>query len=154
MTSRINSITSSRAPSVENPIEIIIDINNRPIYNYLGLWIQFDHRYIAQDMTISYEYGGKYAYEKTITNNMEPTVYWLRHQGGTCEIRRIKISITKALKIPNLEYRGAGYHHYTIDYNPDELIGIVNIGIPQNDICGRTFLGECGGSLYGNVDMH
>jgi hypothetical protein len=23
-----------------------------------------------------------------------------------------------------------------------------------NDYAGRSFLGECGGSLYGNVDMH
>lgn len=26
--------------------------------------------------------------------------------------------------------------------------------MPQNDIYGRAFLGECGGNLYGNVDMH
>lgn len=36
----------------------------------------------------------------------------------------------------------------------DGLVGIVNIGIPSNEAYGRAFLGECGGSLYGNVDMH
>ena len=33
-------------------------------------------------------------------------------------------------------------------------VGIVNIGMPSNEAYGRAFLGECGGSLYGNVDMH
>jgi hypothetical protein len=42
----------------------------------------------------------------------------------------------------------------TYDYNPDGLIGICNVGMTVNDYAGRSFLGECGGSLYGNVDMH
>ena len=45
-------------------------------------------------------------------------------------------------------------HDREFDYNPEGLIGICNIGMTVNDYAGRSFLGECGGSLYGNVDMH
>jgi hypothetical protein len=63
----------------------------------------------------------------------------------------MKISFTKSLQIPNLQKSVDGG---TFDYNPDGLIGICNIGMTVNDYAGRSFLGECGGSLYGNVDMH
>lgn len=153
---QLASIVSSVSPSNESPVEIVLDISNRPIYSYYGLWIQFDHRYVAQDMTFSFDTNndGTYDFTWDISNNVEPVVYWLGLQRGTVPIYRIKISVTKALVIPELSYQSADYTPYTIDYNPDGLIGIVNIGMPQNDAYGRAFLGECGGSLYGNVDMH
>ena len=152
----LGSAISSTSPSEDRPVEIVIDISDRPICGYYGLWIQFDHRYVAQTMTISFDdqNDGTYRWTQTIYNNVEPIAYQLFSQKSTVTIYRIKISITKALQIPNLEYQSADYVDYTIDYNPNGLVGIVNIGMPQNDACGRAFLGECGGSLYGNVDMH
>ena len=150
------SIISDVSPSEENPLEIEIDIRNRPIYGYPSFWIQFDYRYVAQNYTVSFDTknNGNYDFVHNVVNNNEPVSYWLGNQYPTYAIYRIKISITKALIIPNYTYRDAEYTPYTIDYNPDGLIGIVNIGMPQNDVYGRAFLGECGGSLYGNVDMH
>lgn len=152
----LGSVVSTTQPSDDAPIEIIIDISNRPICSYCGLWIQFDHRYAAQDIELSYDITGDGTYNWTnhIHNEAEPTIYSMYSQTETVTIYRIKIKITKAVVIPNLEYVDAAYGDHTIDYNLDGLIGIVNIGMLQNDAYGRAFLGECGGSLYGNVDMH
>lgn len=155
-TNAMASVVSSRAPSEDSPIEIIIDISNRPISSYQGLWIQFDHRYVAQDFKFSFDTqnDGTYLYESKVANNVKPIAYMLISQRSTIPVYRIKIVITKALKILDFKYQTAGYERLTMDYNTDELIGIVNIGMPQNDAYGRSFLGECGGSLYGNIDMH
>jgi hypothetical protein len=153
---QLASIVSTISPSKESPIEIVLDISDRPICGYYGLWIQFDHRYVAQDMIISFDTknDGTYSFTKEVSNNIEAVVYWLGNQSPTVTVYRIKISITKALVIPELKYQSANYSDYTIDYNPDGWVGIVNIGMPSNQVYGRAFLGECGGSLYGNVDMH
>jgi len=153
---RFANIVSSVSPSEESPIEIVLDISDRPIRGYQSLWIQFDNRYVAQDMTFSFDTKNDETYSITrdISNNAEPVVYWLDSQTPTVTIYRIKISITKALMIPELTYQSSNYTRYTINYNPDGLVGIVNIGMPSNEAYGRAFLGECGGSLYGNVDMH
>lgn len=58
------------------------------------------------------------------------------------------------MQIENFTYEDSAFRPFTINYNPDGLIGICNIGMTVNDYAGRSFLGECGGSLYGNVDMH
>ena len=63
----------------------------------------------------------------------------------------MKIRFTKPLQVTNVTNPIVDR---TFDYNPDGLIGICNIGMTVNDYAGRSFLGECGGSLYGNVDMH
>jgi hypothetical protein len=155
--SSLSSIICNSSPSKESPIEIIIDISNRPMANYGGFWIQFDHRYVAEDYTVSFDTTGDGVFNRTgvtIKNNVQPVSCRLDYQTETNKIYRSKISITKALQIPNFHYRNAAHTGYTIDYNPDGLIGIVNIGMPSNEAYGRAFLGECGGSLYGNVDMH
>lgn len=145
------------SPSEESPIEIIIDISDRPVTNYKGFWIQFDHRYVAEEYTVSFDTTNDGVFDllaRTITGNDQPVSYGFNYQEPSLMIYRIKISITKALQIPEFTYSDANYEVYTINYNPDGYIGIVNIGMPSNEAYGRAFLGECGGSLYGNVDMH
>lgn len=145
------------SPSEELPIEIIIDISDRPVTNYKGFWIQFDHRYVAEEYTVSFDTTNDGVFNKmvaTMSGNIDPVSYRLNYQEPATMVYRIKISITKALQIPEFTYSDAGYGSHTINYNPDGLVGIVNIGMPSNDAYGRAFLGECGGSLYGNVDMH
>lgn len=157
VTDNMHSIISSVAPSEDGPIELVIDISDRPVATFPSLWIQFDHRYVASDLTISFDTKnqGEYNYVQTFSNNTDTVFWYLPTQLGTNEIiYRIKISVTKALSIPDFKYENSAQTEYTIDYNPDNLIGIVNIGMPQNEPFGRAFLGECGGSLYGNVDMH
>lgn len=145
------------SPSQENPIEIIIDISDRPIANYYGSWIQFDHRYVAEDYMVSVDTSNNGEFDTVVSRiigNNEPVCYHFNYQKANVVIYRIKISITKALQIPEFFYKDAGYGQHTIDYNPNGFIGIANIGMPHNEVYGRAFLGECGGSLYGNVDMH
>ena len=43
-----------------------------------------------------------------------------------------QITITKALQIPELTYKDAGHGDYIIYYNPNEYVGIVNIGMSSN----------------------
>jgi hypothetical protein len=145
------------SPSEESPIEIVIDISNRPITNYDGFWIQFDHRYVAEDYTVSFDTTNNGEFDKVARNmigNNQVVSYGMNVQTPSVMVYRIKISITKALQIPEFTYMDAGRVLHTIPYNPDGHIGIVNIGMPSNEAYGRAFLGECGGSLYGNVDMH
>jgi hypothetical protein len=152
----VPSIVSSVAASETNPIEIVIDIGNRPIYGQIGYFIQFDHRYVASDFTVSYDTTGDGVYNLSfdIKGNTNVTTYMLRHQTQAYLIYGIKFAFTKPLQIENLAYEDSAFVPYTIDYNPEGLIGICNIGMTVNDYAGRSFLGECGGSLYGNVDMH
>lgn len=144
------------AASESNPVEIVIDISNRPIYAQIGYFIQFDHRYVASDFTVSYDTNGDGLYDSSyeVKDNTNVTTYMHRHQDGSALIHRIKFTFTKPLQIENFNYTDSGGKLYTINYNPDGLIGICNIGMTVNDYAGRSFLGECGGSLYGNVDMH
>ena len=150
-------IKSESSPSEESPVEIIIDISNRPVATYKGFWIQFAPDYVAEDYKISFDTTNDGVFDyiaNEMIGNIEPVAYNFNYQVPTRMVYRIKISITKALQIPELKYSDAEYKEYTVNYNPDGLVGIVNIGIPSNEAYGRAFLGECGGSLYGNVDMH
>ena len=153
----LSSTLCQTSPTEDDPIDIIIDIHDRPVFGQRGFWIQFDHRYIAEDYVVSYDStndGNFNAIINTVTGNTEPISYYVQYQSPCFPIYRIKISITKALQIPNFSYKDAEYRDFTINYNPDGFIGIVNFGIPTNEAYGRAFLGECGGSLYGDVDMH
>ena len=149
------ALISKRSPSVEHPIEITIDVSNRPISSFKNLWIQFHHEYVASDFSITF-YNKSGALEtRYFVNNREPIFYYAMHQeGGTGPKAKIVISITKAQQIENLKSQDTAHVVREKNYNPDGLIGIVNIGMAQNDAFGRAYLGECGGSLYGNVDMH
>lgn len=145
------------SPSEESPVEITIDISNRPLTNYDGFWIQFDHRYIAEDFTISIDTTNDGEFDRVISmvrGNFNAIYYRFNYQEPARMAYRIKISITKALQIPDFTYPDSSGKVHINDYNPDGLVGIVNIGMPSNEAYGRAFLGECGGSLYGNVDMH
>lgn len=145
------------SPSEEVPIDIIIDISDRPVTNHNSYWIQFDHRFVAEDYTVSFDTTNDGVFNHNagkVTGNNEVVSYHLSYQNPSLMIYRIKISITKALQIPEYAYMTEGFDRDTIDYNPEGKIGIVNIGMSSNEAYGRAFLGECGGSLYGNVDMH
>jgi hypothetical protein len=152
----LSFIKSTIAPSEESPIEIVIDISNRPLSNYSGFWIQFDHRYVAENYTVSFDStnDGTFKVVSSIIGNNQAVSYSFDYQSPSVMVYQIKISITKALQLSEFTYHDAGYGEHTIDYNPDGLIGIVNIGMPSNEAYGRAFLGECGGSLYGDIDMH
>lgn len=151
------SVICQDSPSEEAPIEIIIDISNRPIASYEGYWIQFDHRYIAENYTVSFDTNNDGVFNLSsppVIQNTNAVSYYMNYQTPASHIYRIKISITKALQIAELKYQDAGHVMHTTNYNPNGYVGIVNIGMPSNDAYGRAFLGECGGNLYGNVDMH
>jgi hypothetical protein len=151
------STVCESSPSEESPIEIIIDISDRPVTSYSGFWIQFDHRFVAEEYTVSFDTTNDGVFNRIAIRcigNNEAISYDFKYQEPSLRVYRIKISITKALQIPEFNYMDGGYNNYTVNYNPDGLIGIVNIGMPSNEAYGRAFLGECGGSLYGNVDMH
>ena len=148
------STVCSVSPSEESPIEIIIDISNRPVTNYQGFWIQFDHRYVAEKYTVSFDTtnDGTFnlvAFEDTCNENV--IACRLNYQEPSLMVYRIKISITKALQIPEFKYAEPDYTSFTINYNPDGLVGIANIGMPSNEAYGRAFLGECGGNIYGDL---
>jgi hypothetical protein len=146
-------ILFNETPSVENPIEIIIDVANRPVYAFPNLFIQFSHEYVASDFSIAW-YTSYDDEIRTINvkDNTNVAYFYNLNQTGCYNIEKIKIVITKALNIPELKYRGSDYTQYIKNYNENNKVGIVNIGMVGDEF-GRSFLGECGGSLYGNLDM-
>jgi hypothetical protein len=153
----LTSTICESSPSEESPVEIIIDISNRPATSYDGFWIQFDHKYIAEDFTVSVDTTNDGEFDSVISmvrGNFNAIYYRFNYQTPARMVYRIKISITKALRIPDFIYPDPSGNQHIIDYNPDGLVGIVNIGMPSNEAYGRAFLGECGGNMYGDVDMH
>lgn len=149
-------IVSNAPPSVDNPIEIVIDFSNRPVIGHPNYFIQFYHEYIASDYTVSFDTTNTGVFNEEfvipVTGNTNITEYFDYPQiGRTYTTYRMKISFTKPLQITDLH---EALNNNVFDYNPEGLIGICNIGMTVNDYAGRSFLGECGGSLYGNVDMH
>lgn len=144
---------SNNTPTEEQPIEIIIDISNRPIYALFGGFIQFDSSYIASDFEMSFDITGNNNFTNAIAvkDNIDTVWYRILHQGRFAKIYKIKIVITKALYIESLKYQNSAYTHYEIEYNPNKKVGICNIGIIDADFAGRTFLGECGGKVYGDL---
>lgn len=148
------SIVSKVSPSEDNPIEIIIDITDRLVNTFTNLWIQFDSRYVGSDIRIDWYSYDDIIRTSNICDNVEPVVNIMYSQAGIYQVTKIKLTVTKALSIEELNYRNTAYVDYSINYNPDNLIGIVNIGMAAKEPFGRAFLGECGGNLYGNVDMH
>ena len=155
--SKYLSVVSKVSPSVDSPVEIVIDISNRPIYSFPNLWIQFDHKYVAEDIQLSFDTTGDGNFNFTRSNIIENTntVFWYAdHQAPQMPIYRIKIAFTKAYSEEGLRFQDTAHVFTTLDYNPNGLVGIVNIGMMHREPFGRAFLGECGGSLYGDVDMH
>ena len=148
------SIVSTVSPSVDSPIEIKIDCSNRTIQGFNNIVIQFDHRHVAEDFVVYINENQDGTYDKVIgvTGNVDSVYYYMCHQNNS-NISDFKIVITKALQIDGFTYQDSAYRDYTIDYNPNGLIGIVNIGAVADDYCGRSFLGECGGTLYGDLNM-
>lgn len=150
-------ILSTVAPSENNPIEIIIDYSNRPVIGVPNYFIQFDSEHVASDYTVYFDTTNTGVFNEevsiSVTGNSNITEYFDYPQKGTWPLitYRMKFSFTKPLQIENL---GNAMNSTTFDYNPNGNIGICNIGMTVNDYAGRSFLGECGGSLYGNVDMH
>lgn len=149
-------ILSNTSPSKDNPIEITIDISNRIVKTYYNLFIQFDHRYVASDFVISFDTTGDGVYDiiHEVVGNNDVIYYYIDHQHGDLKnIYSIKISITKALQIEDLKYQISNYTKYTMDYNTSGLVGICNIGMVGDDYCGRSFLSECGGTIYGDLTV-
>lgn len=148
-----SSVGFNETPSIDNPIEIIIDITNRPIVAFPNIFIQFHHNYVASDFTITwYSLYDNEIKNIAINNNTNVVNFYNLNQAGITNIGKIKISITKALKIDQLEYRAGDYTKYSKNYNENSKVGIVNIGM-VGDMFGRSFLGECGGSLYGDLNL-
>lgn len=150
------SIISEKTPTLENPIEIIIDISERPIHALPGGFIQFDTDHIASDFTVSFDTNNSNTYgsEIFVKDNIDTTWHYIPIQSLFQKIYRIKLTITKALYIPKLKYQTSDYTDFEIEYNPNKKIGICNIGMVEADFVGRTFLGECGGNMYGDYDLH
>lgn len=151
---RLPYILSTTHPTEDEPIEIIIDLSNRPVIGGLNYFIQFNSNYMASDYVISFDTTntGEFGNDIVVTNNTNITEFYDYPQVGEIfTIYKMKFRFTKALQITNLQET---MHDRVFDYNPDGLIGICNIGMTVNDYAGRSFLGQCGGSLYGNVDMH
>ena len=154
MSNYLPYILSTTSPTESNPIEIVIDYSNRPVIGIPNYFIQFYHDYVASDFVVSFDTTntGVYDFEIPVTNNTNIVEFFDYPQVGTEYISyRMKFSFTKPLQIANLETM---QQEEVFDYNPQGLIGICNLGMTVNDYAGRSFLGECGGSLYGNVDMH
>jgi hypothetical protein len=147
---------SHNAPSEENPIEILIDISNRPIVATPSCFIQFESSYVASDFEISFMCYDNDSFTDNIKvkDNTDATWYFLNHQSIFKKINKIKIVITKALYIEKLEYRDSGYTKYEIEYNPNRKVGICNVGIIDASFVGRAFLGECGGNVYGDLTLN
>lgn len=148
---------SEDKPSAENPITITIDLEDRPIISNGGVWIQFDYRYVAKAFTVKFysQSGEEYAGHAITVNNNRKTLWsMVPVPRGVAKIHKIVITFTEALQIEELKWEDANNAQNTTDYNPNGIIGIVNIGAISNEPYGRAFLGECGGSLYGEVNMH
>ena len=148
------TMVSLRSPSVDNPIEIIIDISNRPTSAFPNFFIQFNHQYVAQDFSVElYSNNNTVEHKVDVTNNEEVVYYYNYNQISNFFVHKIKITITKALEIENFKYRNSAYVQYTEHYNPNKLIGICNIGIIGEEFGGRAYLGAYGGNMYGELDM-
>lgn len=154
-TTSMSSIVSSIIPTEENPVEIMIDFSSRPVQSFENVIIQFDHRYVATDFVIYFNYENESVYRNKydVVGNTDVLFYYMNHQNVVAQIKNIKIVITKALQIDSFSYQDSGYTKYTIDYNSNGLVGIVNIAMGSEEYCGRSFLGECGGDLYGDLSM-
>lgn len=151
--SYIMSMISNNSPSEENPIEIIIDVSDRPIYSFPGCFIQFDSRYVASDFSISFDIDNtnNFSHEFKVVGNTDVVWSWMFHQKVFMPIYKLKIVITKALYLESLKYQDSGYNKYEKEYNPNKKVGICNIGMVDSDFTGRAFIGECGGKVYGDL---
>lgn len=149
-------VLSTAVPSPENPIELVIDYSNRPVKGYPNYFIQFHHENVAADYMVSFDTTNTGEFNTDLDINISGNTnvvqfYNYPQKGDFYTTYRMRIRFTKALQIENLR---ESMRDVTFNYNPEGLIGICNIGMTVNDYAGRSFLGECGGSLYGNVDMH
>ena len=66
-------ILSTVTPSVDNPIEIVIDYSNRPVIGIPNYFIQFHHLNVASDFVVSFDTTntGVYDYEIPVTDNVD-----------------------------------------------------------------------------------
>lgn len=148
---------SDNSPTEDQPIEIIIDVSNRPVNSFVeAICIQFDHSHIASDFQVSFDIANnnEFTYPIDIKDNIDSAWYFANHQRPFSKIYRVKIIITKALYIEKLKYRTSSYISKEIEYNPKKTVGICNVGMPDADFVGRTFLGECGGNVYGDLTLN
>lgn len=151
---RLPYILSAKQPTENDPVEIVIDLSSRPVIGGRSYFIQFSPDYVASDYVVSFDTTntGEFGNDIVVTDNTNITEFFdFPQEGSIFTIYRMKFRFTKPLQIANLQ---ESMTDTVFNYNPDGLIGICNIGMPINDYAGRSFLGECGGSLYGNVDMH
>jgi hypothetical protein len=100
------SVISKVSPTEENPIEIFIDFPERPIRGVPSYFIQFDHRYIASDFSVSFKTkkdSSDYPITIPVTENTN-IVEWFDYPqvGGTYTFYGIKITITKALQMEDV----------------------------------------------------
>lgn len=148
-------ILSNRQPTADNPIIIEIDISNRPIVGAPNLWIQFYHLHVAKRVKLYFDTNndGIYDFNDEIFGNQNTVLWYLQHQLNDI-IYRIKIEIIEALIIPEYTYNNGSDEKFIENYNPDGFVGICNIGCASNSPFGRAFLGECGGDLYGNINLN
>lgn len=151
-------VLSRYTPTQDNAIFVTIDLQDRPIVSNGGMWMQFDYRYVAKSFEVRFYSATGVEYKDhciSVDNNRQTVWTHVPVPRGNAVINKIVIKFSEALQIAPLVWQDAENEtHDDTDYNPDGFIGIVNIGAIHNELYGRAFLGECGGNLYGDVDMH
>ena len=154
----IPSIISTVSPSEDNPIEITIDFHDHPIIAQDNIWIEFDNRYVGSNVNIYFDHSNDENFTDvtpiTIQQNYDKVAYYFNYQLYPSKLYRIKIEFTAALYIENLKYQDYSYNKYEQEYNPNNYIGIVNIGMSSPGLSQNIFLNNTGGKLYGNIDMN
>ena len=152
------SIISTVSPSEDSPIEITIDFHDNPIRTHDNIWIEFDNRYVGSNINIYFDHNNDENFTDvtpiTIKQNYDKVAYYFDYQSYPTNLYRIKIEFTAALYIENLKYQDFAYNKYEQEYNPNNYIGIINIGMSSPGLSQNIFLNRTGGKLYGDIDMH
>ena len=151
------SIISTSSPSENNPIEITIDFHNNPIITQDNIWIEFDNRYVGFNANVYFDRNNDANFTDVmpvkIEQNYDKVAYYFNYQLHPSKLYRIKIEFTTALHIENLKYMDFAYNQYEQEYNPNNYIGIVNIGMSSPGLSQNIFLNSTGGKLYGDIDL-
>ena len=152
------SIISTVSPSEDNPIEITIDFHEHPIRTQDNIWIEFDNRYVGSNVNIYFDHNNDENFTDvtpiTIKQNYDKVAYYFDYQSQPIKLYRIKIKFTTALYIENLKYMDFSYNKLEKEYNPDNYIGIVNIGMSSPGLSKSIFLNNTGGELYGDLNSY
>ena len=153
----IPSIISTSSPSEANPIEITIDFHDNPIITQDNIWIEFDNRYVGFNANVYFDRNNDANFTDVmpvkIEQNYDKVAYYFNYQLYPSKLYRIKIEFTTALHIENLKYMDFAYNQYEQEYNPNNYIGIVNIGMSSPGLSQNIFLNSTGGKLYGDIDL-